>query len=240
MLRSLIHTGSGRLYEDDNEDEPKDEYKYEQHPGCCNEHHTAPSQAFPEASSNDSSKLLSTSAIMRSNSFLLAASAFATATAQAPDLATAIQLQPTLTTLFFLLGAVSNTTGFLACQENVTLFAPNDEAFATIVKSGGIFSIDQASIDPGLIEQILRYHLYRGVVKAEDITPVPNFIHSFLNYSGFVLDGEVSGSNVTGGQVVSVILDEAGDALVTAGIKVASKVTVPVSRSHFQSDEGLS
>ncbi|KAK5719579.1 hypothetical protein LTR17_015365 [Elasticomyces elasticus] len=152
--------------------------------------------------------------------------AAATAVASAQDLATALAGQSSLTTLVALLGQVTNTTEFLASQENVTLFAPNDDAFAGIVQSGGIFSIDQASVDPGLIEQILRYHLYRGVVKAEDITLVPNFIHSYLNYSGFVLDGEVSGSNVTGGQVVSVNLNAEGDALVTAGIKVASKVTV--------------
>ncbi|KAK4888869.1 hypothetical protein LTR27_012268 [Elasticomyces elasticus] len=161
---------------------------------------------------------------MRPNTLFIAAAATAVASAQ--DLATALAGQSSLTTLVALLGQVSNTTEFLASQENVTLFAPNDDAFAGIVQSGGIFSIDQASVDPGLIEQILRYHLYRGVVKAEDITLVPNFIHSYLNYSGFVLDGEVSGSNVTGGQVVSVNLNAEGDALVTAGIKVASKVTV--------------
>ncbi|KAK5698705.1 hypothetical protein LTR97_006353 [Elasticomyces elasticus] len=161
---------------------------------------------------------------MHPNTLFFAAAATAVASAQ--DLATALAGQSSLTMLVALLGQVSNTTEFLASHEKVTLFAPNDDAFAGIVQSGGIFSIDQASVDPGLIEQILRYHLYRGVVKAEDITPVPNFIHSYLNYSGFVLDGEVSGSNVTGGQVVSVNLNAEGDALVTAGIKVASKVTV--------------
>jgi uncharacterized surface protein with fasciclin (FAS1) repeats len=161
---------------------------------------------------------------MRTNTLFLAASALATATAQAPDLATAIQTQENLSTLFSLLGQVSNTTAFLASQPNVTLFAPSDEAFASIVSEGGIFSIEQAALDPGLIEQILRYHLYKGVIRAEDIGEIPQFVPGYLNYSGFVLDGEVSGSNVTGGQVVSVSLDEEENAIVTAGIKATSTV----------------
>ncbi|KAK3052936.1 hypothetical protein LTR09_006000 [Extremus antarcticus] len=161
---------------------------------------------------------------MRTNSLPLAAFTAAFATAQ--DLATALAGQESLSTLVKLLGQVSNTTDFLASQKGVTLFAPNDDAFAEIVQSGGIFSIDQASADPGLIEQILRYHLFHGVVMADDITTVPQFIPSYLNYSGIVLDGEVSGSNVTGGQVVSVNLDEGSNAIVTAGIKVTSQVTV--------------
>jgi len=165
---------------------------------------------------------------MRFNSFILAAASAATV-AKAQDLGTVIAGQQSLSTLAKVLGQVSNTTEFLASQKNVTLFAPNDDAFATIVQSGGIFSIDQASVDPGLIEQILRYHLYRGVIKAKDITEVPQFPHGYLNYSGFVLDGEVSGSNVTGGQVVELDL-ELDNAIVTSGVKATSRVTVAVSR----------
>lgn len=89
---------------------------------------------------------------------------------QAQDLGTVLAGQPTLSTLVNLLGEVSNTTEFLASQENVTLFAPSDDALAEIVQQGGIFSIDEAAVDPGLIEQILRYHLFRGIIKAEAIT----------------------------------------------------------------------
>jgi uncharacterized surface protein with fasciclin (FAS1) repeats len=163
---------------------------------------------------------------MRSNNLLLAA--FATAFATAQDLATVLSGQPNLSTLVGLLGQVQNTTEFLASQKNVTLFAPSDDAFASIVSEGGIFSIEQASVDPGLIEQILRYHLIKGVVKAADIKEIPQFVPSYLNYSGFVLDGEVSGSNVTGGQVVSVNLDD-GNAIVTSGIKATSTVIKAVS-----------
>ena len=169
---------------------------------------------------------------MHLNNILLAASATAFATAQ--DLATVLSGQETLSTLVGLLGQVQNTTEFLASQEKVTLFAPSNEAFANIVAEGGIFSIEQAAVDPGLIEQILRYHLFKGVVKAADIKEIPQFVSSYLNYSGIVLDGEVSGSNVTGGQVVSVNLDEEGSAIVTSGIKSTSQVVVPVSLSSFR------
>jgi uncharacterized surface protein with fasciclin (FAS1) repeats len=164
--------------------------------------------------------------MMRSTIFLAAAAA-TLSTAQ--DLATVLSGQPSLSTLVNLLGQVQNTTDFLSSQQNVTLFAPNNDAFASIVESGGIFSIEQAAVDPGLIEQILTYHLFRGVVKAEDITEIPQFVPSYLNYSGFVLDGEVSGSNVTGGQVVSVNLDAEGNAIVTSGIKATSQVVKTVS-----------
>lgn len=150
----------------------------------------------------------------------------------AQDLATVLSGQESLSTLVDLLGQVSNTTEFLASQQNVTLFAPSNDALAAILEDGGIFSIDQASVDPGLIEQILRYHLIKGVVRAEDITEIPQFVPTYLNYSGFVLDNEVSGSNVTGGQVVSVNLDEEGNAIVTSGIKATSQVVVAVSQSE--------
>lgn len=151
---------------------------------------------------------------MRTSSILAAASAIAFTGAQ--DLATVIAGQPSLTTLLGLLNQVDNTTEFLASQQDVTLFAPNDAALAAILSEGGIFSIDQASVDPGLIEQILRYHLIRGAVPSSAVTEIPQFVPTYLNYSGFVLDNEVSGSNVTGGQVVSVNLDEGGDVIVTS------------------------
>jgi uncharacterized surface protein with fasciclin (FAS1) repeats len=170
---------------------------------------------------------------MRTSTLSLFASALVTATAQAPDLATAIKTQENLSTLLNLLNQVSNTTAFLASQANVTLFAPSDDAFASIVAEGGIFSIEQAALDPGLIEQILRYHLYKGVIRAEDIGEIPQFVHGFLDYDGVVLDGEVSGSNVTGGQVVEVGLDGEGDAVVTAGIKATSRVVKAVSPPYL-------
>ena len=169
---------------------------------------------------------------MRFNDIFLAASATALATAQ--DLATVLSGQETLSTLVGLLGQVQNTTEFLASQKNVTLFAPSNDALASIVASGGIFSIEEAAVDPGLIEQILRYHLIKGAVKAADIKEIPQFVPSYLDYSGFVLDGEVSGSNVTGGQVVSVNLDEDGNAIVTSGIKATSNVVVAVSPASPQ------
>lgn len=87
-------------------------------------------------------------------------------------------------------------------------------------------------MDPGLIEQILRYHLYRGVVRSEDITEIPQFVHSYLNFSGIVLDGEISGNNLTGGQVLQVNLDEAGNPTVTAGLKRETNIVKTVSGSQ--------
>ena len=80
----------------------------------------------------------------------------------------------------------------------------------------------------------MRYHLLRGVVKAAEIKEVPAFASTYLNYSGIVLDGEVSGSNVTGEQVVSVSLDEEGNTLVTSGINFTGQMVVAVSIASFQ------
>lgn len=187
--------------------------------------HHKHSQAKPSKPTQDNIKVIGNR--MRTNNLFLAASAATLAVAQ--DLATVLSGQESLSALVGLLGQVTNTTEFLASQENVTLFAPSNDALASIVSEGGIFSIEEASVDPGLIEQILRYHLFRGVVRAEDITEIPQFVPSYLNYSGIVLDGEVSGSNVTGGQVVSVNLDDEGNAIVTSGIKATSQVVTAVS-----------
>jgi uncharacterized surface protein with fasciclin (FAS1) repeats len=61
---------------------------------------------------------------MRINTLLAVASAIAATTAQ--DLATVLSQQPSLSSLVDLLGMVENTTEFLASQEGVTLFAPNN------------------------------------------------------------------------------------------------------------------
>lgn len=148
--------------------------------------------------------------------------------AAAQDLATALSDRPELSSLVELLGSVPNTTEFLAAQQDVTLFAPNNDALAMIVANGGIFNLEEAGVDAGLIEQILRYHFVRGVVQSTDATPSPQFLPTLLNYSGVVLDGEVSGSNVTGGQVVNVQLVD-GAVNVIAGIKSAVQVVVAVS-----------
>jgi hypothetical protein len=102
-------------------------------------------------------------------------------------------------------------------------------AIASIVSQGGIFNIGEAEADPGLIEQILRYHLYHGVVRSGDITTVPQFIPSFLNYTGVVLDGQLSGSGLPDGQVLQVNLDEEGDPIVTAGLKRETNIVEVVS-----------
>lgn len=166
---------------------------------------------------------------MRGSSFLAAASALTLATAQ--DLTTALSGVASLSTLADLLSQFPEIADFIASQEDVTLFAPNNAALAAILEGGGIFSLDQASADPSLIEQILRYHLVRGAISSDQITAIPQFVSTYLNYSGIVLDQEVSGSNVTGGQVVSVAVDEEGNVGVTSGIKSVSNVVAAVSFS---------
>ena len=128
-----------------------------------------------------------------------------------------------------LLNQNPNITEYLASQQNVTLFAPNDDGLTSIIEEGGIFDIQQVSTDPTLITQALRYHLYRGVIQSESITKIPQFPNSFLNYTTGVLDEEISGSNVTGGQVLQLNLNEEGNPIVTTGIKSSTNIVVAVS-----------
>lgn len=162
---------------------------------------------------------------MRINALLAVASALALAHAQ--DLVSVLSAQDNLSTLTGLLTQFPDIAEFILAQKDVTLLAPSDDGFAEILATGGIFSIDQAEADPGLIEQILRYHLVRGAVPSSAITPAPQFVPTFLNYSSIVLDGEVSGSNVTGGQVVGVNVQD-GSVVVTSGIKAESNVILAV------------
>lgn len=165
---------------------------------------------------------------MHLNALILTIAAPAFVTAQ--DLPTVLSGQASLSSLVTLLGQVQNTTNFLASQENVTLFAPNNAALETLIVNNGSFTLGEAVVeDPGVIEQLLRYHLYRGVVRAADISEIPQFVTSYLDISGIVPDGDVSGSNVTGGQVASVGLDEEGNAVVTTGVKTTSQVVSAVS-----------
>lgn len=167
---------------------------------------------------------------MHANGLFLAAAALTFASAQ--NLSTVLSGQSSLSTLVELLNQNPNITDYLASQPNVTLFAPNNDALQSIVENGGIFSIGKASSDPTLIEQTLRYHLYRGVIWSEEITEIPQFPHGYLNYSTGVLDGEVSGSNVTGGQVVQLGLSEDENAIVTSGIKSPSQIVTAVSAGN--------
>lgn len=163
---------------------------------------------------------------MRAHSLLAALSALTLTSAQ--DLATALSGEDSLSTLVDVLGRFPKITEFIVAQKDVTLFAPNNEAFASILDQGGIFSLEQAGVDPGLIEQILRYHLVRGAVPSSAVTEESQLVPTFLNYSSIVLDGEVSGSNVTGGQVLGVNAQD-GKVVVTSGIKAESIVTMAVS-----------
>lgn len=156
---------------------------------------------------------------------------FALSSAAAQNLSTVLSSQPSLSTLVDLLSQNQNITQYLASQPNVTLFAPNNDGLASILEEGGIFSIGEAGSDPTLVEQTLRYHLYRGVIRSEEITEIPQFPHGYLNYTTGVLDGEISGSNVTGGQVLELSLAENGTAIVTSALKTPNQIVTAVSQT---------
>ena len=143
---------------------------------------------------------------MRTQSLLTGALVAALTSAQ--DLATALSGQDSLSSLVDLLGQFPESTDFLASQQGVTLFAPNNEAIAALTSSG-------AELDPAAVDDLLRYHLYSGEVRSTDLTEVPLFATSYF----------ASDNLITAGQVASINLDGDGNAIVTSGLKAVSTVT---------------
>ncbi len=56
---------------------------------------------------------------------------------------------------------------FLSTENNLTVFAPTDAAFAALLKDLGLTSLDQ--VDAATLGNILKYHVVSGVVYSKDL-----------------------------------------------------------------------
>lgn len=112
------------------------------------------------------------------------------ATASAQSLTKALSEQPSLSNLTTYLGLFPSLVSQLNSLTNITLLAPNNQAFEALLKS-----TPSLASNPGLIEAVLTYHVLNG--SYAKFSSSPAFIHTALMNNTY--------SNVTGGQVVEAI-----------------------------------
>lgn len=69
---------------------------------------------------------------------------------------------------------------FLSTENNLTVFAPTDAAFAALLKDLGLTSLDQ--IDAATLGNILKYHVVSGVVYSKDLKS--GYVPTLSTFSG--------------------------------------------------------
>lgn len=132
---------------------------------------------------------------------------------ETPDLTTLIGDTDSLSSLGALLEAYPDIAEALGSAENVTVFAPNNEAFEALEGVDMLLEGDSAD----MVEMLLNYHVLTMAVTSDAVTESPQFLNTMYNTSG-----------LTEGQVVGVMLDSE-DVVVTSGFKNRSTVVTAVS-----------
>ncbi|TKA68276.1 hypothetical protein B0A49_10044 [Cryomyces minteri] len=92
------------------------------------------------------------------------------------------------------LGMYPNLLSTLAGATNITILAPSNNAFSTLLNSS---MGPMLAANPGLIQAVLQYHVLNGTYPASAVTSTPAFIPSLLTNQTY--------SNVTGGQRVECV-----------------------------------
>jgi uncharacterized surface protein with fasciclin (FAS1) repeats len=110
--------------------------------------------------------------------------------AAAQSLTEALSSQPSLSNLTTYLGLFPDLVSTLSAASNITLLAPNNDAFTAILSTGEV-SIN----DTALIQALFSYHVLQGT--HTNFTTIPEFIPTLLTQPAF--------TNVTGGQVVEAV-----------------------------------
>ena len=155
---------------------------------------------------------------MHSTTTFLASALLSVVSAQnVPNLTALIASTPALSGLGSVLELFPNIATSLASAENVTLFAPNNAAISALQQSGALNDATEAQV-----AAILNYHVVPAVVYSDAITETPTFAPTLLNDTAY--------TNVTDGQVVSVVLDDE-DVVITSGFKLTANVVTAVSSS---------
>ena len=145
---------------------------------------------------------------------LLAAAAVVAARAQedaAPaNLTSVLAGNQNLTALVTLLSSQPDIASALGSAQNITLFAPSNNALNALNSSG--VSLSQE----GVLQALLNYHVLVGEFSSENITETPAFPATLLNDTAY--------ANVTGGQVVECRVSD-GEVVVISGFKNNVSVT---------------
>jgi uncharacterized surface protein with fasciclin (FAS1) repeats len=156
--------------------------------------------------------------IMQFRQTLLAAAAVVAARAQedtgSANLTSVLSGNQNLTALVTLLSSQPDLASALGDAQNITLFAPSNNALNALNSSGVELSQE------GFLQALLNYHVLVGEFSSENITETPAFPATLLNDTAY--------ANVTGGQVVECRVSD-GEVVVISGFKNNVSVTEAVS-----------
>jgi len=110
----------------------------------------------------------------------------------------AIISNPNLSNLTQYLGMYPEVVETLSSLTNITLLAPNNEAFTKVVSSPGVGQIN--ALDKSLITALFTYHVLEGTYFSTDFTSKPAFIRTALVEPAY--------TNLTSGQVVEAVVSD--------------------------------
>jgi hypothetical protein len=125
-----------------------------------------------------------------------------------------LQTYPQLSSLSSLVNGSSNVTALLASSNNFTFLAPSNDAISAFN------SQNPGTLNGSLLANV-QYGLLKGGFPTLSISSTPQFIASNLSNATY--------ANVTGGQVVELVLSSDGTPEVLTGNKTISTSTSTVS-----------
>ncbi|KAJ2897900.1 beta-Ig-H3/fasciclin [Zalerion maritima] len=125
------------------------------------------------------------------------------------------QNQDTLSTLTNLLGTVPDLVDTLSAANNITIFAPSNDAFSKLVEQNPT-EAEAEETNTELLTMLLAYHVINGTFNSTDFGATPVFARTLLEGEPF--------ANVTGGgQNLGLMLSN-NAATVISGLKQTSMV----------------
>lgn len=140
------------------------------------------------------------------------------------DLVEALQADPELSTLLGAISAVPGLADTLDAAENITIFAPTNDAFSAV---DGASREGQAiaNNDVDGIASILSYHVVPATIPSSAITEAPQFVQTLLTPANVIEGG--AATLVPGGQFLGAQLTD-GSVTLRSGNLGTSTVTQAV------------
>ena len=139
------------------------------------------------------------------------------------NLTAALGSNPNLSNLTTYLGAYPSIVSQLSGMSNITLLAPNNNAFSKLLNSSAGASF-QAN-DTALITAFFSYHVLMGTIYASSIMSTPAFVPTALTPA-------TSDTSLQPGAVVEAVLQDK-NALFISGLLTQSTVTQAVRLGLF-------
>ena len=157
--------------------------------------------------------------------YLSVAALAAAASAQTMNLTSALMSNPDLSNLTAFVSAYPQLLSSLSMAKNITILAPSNEAFSSLLSSSAGAAIK--ANDTTAIQSLLSYHVLNGTYMAAMFNSTPMFIHTMLSNPTY--------ANVTGGQVVEAVT-VGKNVSFFSGLLMNATVTKAVSQSYRSSN----